>query len=250
MIKWDVLWELTKTEFKLKYAGTFMGFVWSLLKPLSMLGVLYVVFTYFFNNNIESYSLFLLLGILIWGYFTDATSDSMKSIKSNKSLLTKTNLSPSIIVMSSCLHSLMTFILNLIAFSVLFIISGKSITLLAILFIPLVIVLFLFSTAVSHILIILSSRFTDFKHIWEIIIQIGFWFTPIIYNVQSIPLAFQKIVMINPLAQLIEFSRRVIINNTTYSFLEFGILIGITSIVIIIAYWVYKKNKFLVVDNL
>lgn len=165
-------------------------------------------------------------------------------------MLTKTNLSPSLIVISSCLHSSITFFLNVVAFSVLFLISGKAITISAILFIPIFILFFLLTTSIAHILIILSSRFTDFKHIWEIILQVGFWATPIVYTIERAPENIQKIIMTNPIARIIDLSRDAILLPSNVSFQSLGILTIFVIIVGIIAILVYKKNKFMVVDQL
>jgi ABC-type polysaccharide/polyol phosphate export permease len=250
MNKSELIWELTKTDFKLKYAGSMLGFVWSLLKPLSMMGTLYVVFTFFFHNNIDFYVLFLLLGIILWNYFVDSINDSKGSVMRNSALLTKANLKPYLIILSACLHSFISFILNLIAFFIIFLIVGKNLTISALFFIPLALILFLITAALAHIVIILSSRFTDFSHIWDIFIQIGFWATPIIYTVEMVPQKWQFLIMINPLAQIISYSRDVLLYNTLPSFKQMLLLIIITLVIIIIAKIFYEKNKFLVVDRL
>ena len=84
MIDVNLIKELVKTDFKLKYYGSFLGFFWSLLKPFLMLGILYYVFTYFIKVQIENFALFLLLGIIIWNYFVDTTYDSMPAEKKDE----------------------------------------------------------------------------------------------------------------------------------------------------------------------
>jgi len=242
--------ELVKTEFKLKYYGSILGFFWSLLKPFLMLGILYFVFTYFLKTGIDKYALFLLLGITLWNYFLDTSYDSINSITSKKELLTKTKLSPSTLVITSAIHNAISLLLNLIVFFIIFFLGGNTLGFSALYFIFLLGILFLITTSISVVIIQLHVRFTDFKHIWDVITQMGFWVTPIVYGISHVSLEFQRWFLLNPFARIIIDSRRVILDGTLPDIKQILITIALTLIICIIAYYINKKNKQKIADLL
>src|SRR3989344_4063987 len=108
--------QMALTDFKLKYSGSFLGYIWSLVKPLLFFGVLYVVFTYFFSlgKGIPNYPVYLLVGIMFWTFFAEATLSGMHSIVSRGDLIRKVNFPKIVIVLSAIITSVLTFILNLL----------------------------------------------------------------------------------------------------------------------------------------
>ncbi len=117
---WNLVKELTISDFKLKYQGSALGYVWSLLKPLLLFGVLYVVFSIFLRFDVEHYNLYLLLGIILWGYFSEGTTNAVGNIVGKSGLISRVNFPRSIIVIASTLTSLLTLLLNLLVFVVFF----------------------------------------------------------------------------------------------------------------------------------
>ncbi|MBN2142455.1 ABC transporter permease [Candidatus Woesearchaeota archaeon] len=206
-----ILKYLTLTDFKLKYNRNILGFFWSLLKPLLMLLTLYVVFHLVIKLDVPHYELFLLLGIILWGFFTEATSYSMSAMTRSTSLIKKAIFKKSLLVVSINLSSLITLLLNLIIFSIFLFASGVGFTWLALLFLLLVAELFTFTLGVSFILSSLYVKFRDLSHIWDVLTQIGFWITPIIYPISLIPREYHNLYILNPLTRIIEDSRNMLI---------------------------------------
>lgn len=206
-----VIKDLTITDFKLKYNRSILGFFWSLLKPLLMLATLYIVFHLLIKFDIPHYELFLLLGIILWGFFTEATINSMSSLVRNTGLIKKTRFNKKLIIISTNLSSLITLILNLIIFFVFIIIFKAGFSWHLILFALLLAELFVFTLGVSFIISSFYVRYRDVGHIWDVLMQIGFWVTPIIYPIALIPQKFHDFYILNPLARIIEDSRNALI---------------------------------------
>jgi len=229
-----IIKDFTLTDFKLKYNRSILGFFWSLLKPLLMLATLYLVFHLLMRLDVAHYELFLLLGIILWGFFTEATTNSMGSLIRNTSLVRKTRFNKKLIIISTNLSSLITLLLNLVIFFGFIIIFKAGFSWHLILFAILLLELFVFTLGISFILSALYVRFRDISHIWEVLVQIGFWITPIIYPISLIPKKFHDFYILNPLARIIEDSRNAIIFHKLppidFSYLKH---VGITLIIII-----------------
>lgn len=210
----NIVLSLAVSEFKLRYFGSVLGYFWTLARPLMLFGVLYVVFTHIvkFGGNVHFYALVLLTNIVLWQYFADATSAAVTSLVSRESLVRKMSFPLSTIPLSTVLTAAFNVGLNLVAVFVFIGVAGDPPTLSWLQFIPLVLALVLVSIPVAIILAVMFVRFRDVQHIWEVALQLGYWGTPIIYPIEVVPHAFQKFVMFNPLAVLIEQTRHVLID--------------------------------------
>lgn len=217
-----LLKELVKTDFKLRYQGSVIGYLWSILKPLMMFLIMYVVFIHFLRigGDVPHFAVALLLANIIWSFFSEATGMGMGSIVSRGDLIRKLNFSKSIIVLSSVCGALINFGINLIVVILFCVANGVVFTPRVLWAIPLILELFIFSYGVSLLLAVLFVKFRDTMQIWEVFMQAGMYATPIIY-----PLSFMadksmlaaRIVMLNPVAQIIQDLRYVLVDpvNTT-----------------------------------
>jgi ABC-type polysaccharide/polyol phosphate export permease len=207
-----LLAQLALSDFKLRYNNSVLGYLWSLLNPLMVFGVYYLVFSVFMRfEGIAHYQLYLLLGILLWNYFAESTTSGMASIQYKASLISKINFPKWMIVVASNLTSTLTLMINLVIFSVFFVVSGASF-LSGIIFFPIYLVqLVVFSLGVSFILSSYYLKYRDLMHIWGILIQAFFWLTPIIYPINIIPENIRRYFMLNPMARIIDGSRSVLI---------------------------------------
>src|SRR6202171_314628 len=219
----NLLRELAITEYKVKYQGSLLsGYVWSFAKPLLLFGVLYFVFTRFvkLGAGVPDYALQLLLGIVIWSYFADATVRGMSSIVDRGDLIRKVYFPRMIIVVAASLSSLITLALNLVVVVAFFLFSGVGIHLTMPLFLLLIVELYALTLGTSFLLAALYVRFRDFRHIWELGLQLLFYATPIIYPLSFIPANWQAIFSLNPIAQIVQDSRKVLISSTTLAPLD------------------------------
>jgi len=214
----DLVRELAATEFKLKYQGSVLGYLWSFAKPLMLFAVLYVVFTRFVRlggGNIEHYSLYLLLGIVLWSYFTDSTSTAMSSIVDRGDLIRKVYFPRIVIVVAASTSSLITLLLNLVVVFLFMLVARIPVHLSVPLFVLLVAELYVMSLGCSLLLAALYVKFRDFRHIWEVGLQILFYASPIIYPLGLVPHNFVPLLTLSPVTQIIQDARWLLISQKT-----------------------------------
>lgn len=212
-----LLWQFVKTDFAIKYQGSALGYVWSLLRPLAMFLILYTVFGVFMkmNSNINFFPVYLLLGIVLWNFFADVTVGSVQAIASRGDLIRKINFPKDTIISAITLSAFINFVISLLVISVFIVIGKVPLSLNSLLFIPLIIELFLFSIGVGFLLSTLFIRFRDMSYVWDVVLQAAFYATPVLYVVGIIPHKIAKIVMLNPMAQIIQDSRYVLVTKQT-----------------------------------
>lgn len=211
--QWRVLRVIAQIEFKLKYADSALGYVWSLLKPLALFSVLWVVFGRLFRvgANFPDYPLYLIIGIVLWTFFSDATTLTMYSLVTREALLRKLSFPRLVIPVATTLVALTTFAVNLVAIA--FFVGWRRLVphLDWLLVIPLLLELYLFIIAVSVILATLFVKFRDVSQIWELLAQLLFYASPIIYPLGYLPPWARSVSMLNPLAQVVQDVRALII---------------------------------------
>lgn len=212
-----LLKQLVKTDFKLRYQGSVLGYVWSLLRPLLMFAILYVVFGVFLKakGNIPHYPVYLLLGIVLWNYFGEVTSGSVSAVVSKGDLMRKINFPKYVIILAGSVSALINLVLNFIVIAILMVITNVSIGWHALFILPLIVELFVISIALAFFLSALFVRFRDVSYIWEVIMQAAFYATPILYPLTYVPSRIAKLMMLNPLAQIIQDARHAIVTPDT-----------------------------------
>lgn len=213
-----LLRQLVITDFKLRYQGSVLGYVWSLLRPLLLFVILYFVFSVFlkFGDKIEHYPVYLLLGIVLWSFFTEITTGSVAAIVGRGDLLRKLNFPKYVIVLAGSFSALINLCLNFIVVVVFMIFNGVSISWSALLVVPLVLELFALGMGLAFLLSALYVRFRDVTYIWEVLMQAAFYATPILYPLSEIHSQIvAKILMLNPVAQIIQDSRYLLVTKQT-----------------------------------
>jgi ABC-2 type transport system permease protein len=205
--------ELAITDFKLKYQGLALGYIWSLAKPLMLFAVLYFVFTRLIRlgDAIPHYAIYLLLGVVLWSYFLESTLVAMVSVVDRGDLIRKVYFPRLVIPIATSLSSLITLGLNLVVVFVFIAVTGVGFRPALPLFALLLIELYLLSLGCSLLLAALYVRFRDIRPIWEVGLQLLFYASPIIYPLTLVPRRFAGIMSLSPIAQIIEDSRKVLI---------------------------------------
>ena len=210
-----LLRELVITDFKLRYQGSVLGYAWSLLKPLFLFAIMYVVFGMLVKlGTIEHYSVYLLLGIVLWNFFGEATGQGLSSIVMRGDVIRKISFPKHIIVLSTSISALVNLALNLVVVAILMVINGVSLGWSALIFPVLVLEIYLFALGIALFLSALNVRYRDTGHLWEIIMQAAFYATPIIYPLAIVvakSTAIAQLVMMNPVAQAVQDARYVLI---------------------------------------
>jgi ABC-2 type transport system permease protein len=204
----DLLWLMSVTEFKRVYFGTVLGYLWSLIRPLMLFGVLLFVFTQVFkvgSDLVEHYAVFLLLGIVQFTFFQESTTNAVTSVVAQEGVVRKTQFPRLVIPVSTVLTGAFNFCLNLAIVIVFIFAFGVDPTWTWLLFPIALALLFVFTTAVSMALSVLYVRFRDVAIIWTVVAQVLFYATPILYPVNFKPDGdFEHLLMVNPLAVIFE----------------------------------------------
>jgi ABC-2 type transport system permease protein len=216
-----LLRQLVITEFKLRYQGSVLGYLWSLLKPLAIFTILYIVFVKFLKigAGIPYPAVYLLLGIVVWNFFIEVTAGSIGAIVGRGDLIRKINFPKYILIIASLVSALINFIINLGVVFVFSILNNVQFSLSALLAIPLIIELFLLCLGIAFFLSAAYVKFRDINFIWEVVLQGLFFATPIIYILQApIPLSAQKLLILSPVAQIVQDLRYVLITPETRTF--------------------------------
>lgn len=210
-----LLRELVITDFKLRYQSSFLGYVWSLLRPLALFVILYFVFVKFLRvgESVEHFPVYLLFGIVIWNYFSEVTNNGVSAIVSRGDLLRKLNFPKYVIVLAGSFSALINLGLNLLVVTVFAVINDVPL-LGSLIWLPLLIVeLFILALSMAFLLSALFVKIRDVNYIWEVIMQGAFYATPILYPLSIIPELAQKILILNPVAQIIQDIRYVAITH-------------------------------------
>jgi len=242
----NLIWTLAWGEFKQRYKNSILGYFWSLLEPLLMLVVLYVVFSNLMRIEVEYYQIFLLLGIILWNFLSRATSMGLNAILGKPSMVQKIYFPREILVISSCITALLMSIFESLVF-VIFMAYFQVPLSINLIYVPLIIVLlFLVSLGLSLALAALNIFYRDVQFIWAVILQAGFFATPILYPVTIFPEGLRDIFLLNPMAHIIISARDVIIYSTPVvagSLLYAGIM-AVTSLLIGYIIFAHYEPRF------
>src|ERR1700730_12836089 len=214
----DLTLEFALTAFKLKYAGSVLGYVWTLIKPLLVFGTMYVVFALFLlrgrTTAAENFPVQLLVGVVIWSFFAEATMTALTSIALNSDLILKAHFTRWVLVVASTLSAAMTLLVNICLVLAIglplhwFHIGWATV------FLPLLLIeLYVFAVGIGLLLAALFVYYRDLGHIWEILLQVLFYASAIVFPFSLIPGGLKLLVALNPVAQIVEDLRHSLVSD-------------------------------------
>jgi lipopolysaccharide transport system permease protein len=210
----DVVTVLAQKDFKVRYRNSVLGFLWSLLNPLAYMVILTLVFSLLFRvANPRSYASWLLIGLLVWRFFVIGTAQGLSSILGNPSLVTKVYLPRELIVLSNNVANLFGAALEFLALLPLLVLLGVNLSAYALLLPAILVSEFVLIAGLSLVLSSLNLKYRDFNQVWEIALQLGFFLSPIVYDVSLIPERFQFVYSLNPVTRLIESTRAIFLKS-------------------------------------
>lgn len=209
---WVVLRGLVKTDFRLRYQGSFLGIAWSVLKPLMMFCVMYVVFGKFLrmSDGTSTYPVVLLLGISSWQFVTESTSIGLRSVVDRGDLLRKIHFPNYIVVVSATMGAMISYAINLVVVLVFALIARVQFTWRVVLLPINIIELYAVTLGLTLIMATMYVYFRDIAHIWEVLQQVIFYTMPIIYPLSyvtdrgGILATLARMELLNPFAQAIQ----------------------------------------------
>jgi ABC-2 type transport system permease protein len=250
---------LARTDFKLRYFGSVLGYVWSLVRPLLFFGVLYVVFTYVFKagRGVPHYPVYLLTSIVLWTFFMETTTGCVQCLLFREGLLRKMRFPRLVIPLSVGLTALFNLGINLIVVVAFALATGVT---------PhwgwfemplLVVLLAMMAGGIGMLLSVLYVRFRDVQPIWDVTAQILFYVSPIIYTVKVYPHSVVKLAMVNPIATINTqmhhafidpsvASAAAVIGGTVRLILPIGIIFGLA----VLGAWVFTREAPRIAENL
>lgn len=226
-----LLKELTKTDFKLRYQGSVLGYMWALLRPLMMFAIMYIVFARLLKigNDTPHYAVYLLCGTSMWSFFTECTSQGIQAVVQRGDLLRKISFPKYIVVVSSTLTAVINMLINLVVIVIFALINGVTPSL-GWLLVPLSLMeLYILSLGIALLLGAINVKYRDITSIWDVLVQALFYAVPILYPVSIVATTSNlaaKLILLNPIAQAIQDIRFNLITDQT------------------ITIWNYLKNPF------
>lgn len=235
--------QLVRRDFKSKYKQTILGVIWSMLSPLVVFTAQSLIFTVFFGRTTPHYPTYLITGIIVYSYFTDATKSGMFSLVSNGVIISKINVPKNIFLLSKNVACLLNFVLTLIILFVIAIFDGINFNISFILLLYPIICLMIFNVGMGYILSALYVFYRDTQYLYGIFTQLLMYFSAVFYTVDKFGEEFRHYFFINPLYCYISYFRTIIIDNQIPSLALHGICIGYALAVLLIGVLVYKKNN-------
>jgi ABC-2 type transport system permease protein len=214
-------WTLATTDFKLKFFGSFLGYLWQLMNPLLLFGVLFVVFSFALNldEGVRYYPVALLLGIVLFSFVNEATSAAVRSLMTRETLVRKIDFPRLAVPMASVLAATFNLLLNLVPVVIFLLASGATPSWSWLLFALTIVVLVLFAFGMSMILSVGFVRFRDIEPIWTVILQVLFYASGVFFTVDTI--AGQKhgqllvdIFFCNPFAVILAAARHTLVDGS------------------------------------
>jgi ABC-2 type transport system permease protein len=247
-------------EFKLRFFGSALGYLWQLVRPLLLFAVLYVVFTEFvrLNEGVPHFPAVLLTGIVMFTFFADATATSVTAVVDRENLVRKIEFPRLVVPFAVVATALFNLLANLLAVLVFILASGVTPRLEWLLAIPLIAVLVLLATGLAMLLSALYPRFRDVKPIWEVLSQVLFYASPILYAIEVIPnRTFQELIMLSPIAVVLQELRHVVIDPSAPSAAEAigtpALLLVPAAIVVLVTalgLWVFAREAPRIAEEL
>jgi ABC-type polysaccharide/polyol phosphate export permease len=228
---------------KARYRGSVLGFFWTFINPFLLMLVYVFVFKVLMNNGIKNYSVFLFAGLLPWTWFSTALTDGVNSIVSGSNLITKVLFPPQVLPTVSVLVNMMNYIFSLPLLFLFMIILHMKIGLPVLAIIPVIIVQMIMTQGFVLIAASVNVYFRDLQQIVSNFLLLGFFVTPIIYQLSQVPHRYMFILYLNPLTVLIRSYQWIFYSNTEPDWLHLLVMSGVSLGVLLIGVYIFEKLK-------
>ncbi|MDX6627522.1 MAG: type transport system permease protein [Solirubrobacterales bacterium] len=257
----DLLLLISVTDFKKTYYGTVLGYFWSLLRPAILFGVLLVVFTKVFHfkstGEVEHYPELLLLGIVLYTSFQEATAAAVTSVVANEGIVRKTQFPRLVIPLATVVTGAFNLLLSLIPVFIFILVLGISPTWSWLLLPVILLVLFALTTAVATMLSALYVRYRDVAIIWGVAGTVLLYGSPILYPYELAPGPMQTVLLFNPLTPILSQARKWIIEPDAPSAVaamggwgRFSISVAVFALICVASVWVFRREAPQIAEDL
>ncbi len=232
-----------KKEIRGKYKGSWLGVLWTFLNPLLQLLVYSFVFPYILRVEVEHYTIFMMVALVPWTFFTTAVQVGTGSIIAESGIIKKVYFPREIIPLSVVISALVNFLITCIIMFLFILISGVGFTPYVLLFPVIVLIQTIFTLGFTFILSAITVYIQDIGHFVSIFLMLLFYATPIVYNGELLPAKFQWVIKLNPMAQVINAYRDILFYHNTPDYKGIGILALVSLAILIIGYQIFQKLK-------
>ncbi|MBA3672442.1 MAG: ABC transporter permease [Gemmatimonadaceae bacterium] len=254
-----LVWTLALSDWKLRFYGSALGLAWTLVRPFALFGVVYFVFTEIvgLDKDVKNYGIYILYGLVLFTFFTEVTSNSVQALVARESLLRKMQFNPIVIPLSISVTALLNLGMTLIAVFIFSIGSGVY-PMWSWFELPVIILLLtMFATGVGMLLSVLYVRYRDVAPIWEVMSQILFYASSVLYVATLVPAQYYRTFLCNPIAALFSQMRHAMVDPTAPSIVKaFGhayyVMIPLSLIfaTFILGFWFFQRESPRVAENL
>ena len=242
-----LLKQLVGRDFAVKYKRSYLGFLWTVINPLMTMIVMSSVFAYVFRVETEYYSLYLIVGNVVFNCFGEATQLALNSIVGSGQLIKKVYMPKYIFPLSKVLFSFVNFLITLIPVAI--VMAYYRITLTPyVLLLPIVFVcIFFFSFGIGLVLATMQVKMRDTQYLYGILLTLWTYLTPIFYTADSLSPSMQKLMMYNPMYIYIDATRNLLIYHTipVSSQMFLGFVYAMAAFIIGIYVFYKRQNKFI-----
>ncbi|MDI6896848.1 ABC transporter permease [Methanocella conradii] len=237
----ELIINLVISDLKIKYSNSILGFAWSLINPLLMMAILYLVFNNVFKSGQNNFIIFLLIGILSWRFFSLVTASSLQSIVSNPSLIKKIYIPREALTISKVISGLISSVLEFAVLLPLLVALSVGIRPTILLFPAIQFIYFLLICGISLILASVYVYVRDLNQIWEVMLQLGFFASPIVYSPTLVPADYRFLYMLNPIARLISMYRDVFLYGVVPALSDFLITLTFSAALLMAGAAIFKR---------
>lgn len=239
----DFLFELVRKDIKLKYRNSFLGILWSMLNPLLLMIVLTIIFSSVFERDIPNFPVYVLIGRLLYTYFAESTNFAMDSIRNNGQLIRKVYVPKYFFPLSRICSSFIVFLLSLVPLVFVMLVTGISLNFINLLIIFPLIYIFFICTGIGLALSAITVFFQDLKHLYGVILTLLMFMTPIFYPADIIPEKYLTIIQLNPLFEVVQMMRDVLMYESIPSLQSHLICFTYGIVCIVIGLFIFYKSK-------
>ena len=239
-----------KKEIRGKYKGSWLGVIWTFLNPLLMLAVYAFVFPYILRVNVENYTIFMIVALIPWTFFTTAIQTGTSSVTTSGGIIKKVYFPREIIPLSVTTSQLVNYLITCIIMFAFILFSGVGFSVYIVWFPLIVLIQFILTLAFNFVLSAITVFVNDIAHFVQVALTLGFYATPIVYLPSMLPEKFQWAMHINPMAVLVEAYRSVLYYHQNPDIKWLGIW-GIASVILLIlGFLTFKKLEKTFVEEL
>ena len=244
-----IIFNFAQSDLKIRYRNSVLGIFWSLIEPLLMLGVLFVVFSTMFKFEIPNFPIYLLVGIVCYNFFKNGTVFALNSLSNRSTLMTQIYFPRSVPAISSGITAAIMLILELVVLAI-FIVIFQFVPPITILFLPLILaLLFLLVLGIALPLSVLNVKYKDTEFIWMVIVHAGFFLTPIFYQFDMMPEQVQNILQFSPMVQIVTMAHHVVLYGMLPSVTSILYAVGSISVITAVGYLIFRKYQAKIVEE-